>query len=374
MPVVDVSVLGPVGVSVGGTAVAVGGPRRQAVIARLLVDRRAVVAADALADAVWDGAPPDAGNANLHVLVSKLRRALGAAGADRGEVLRTVPPGYVLAVAENGCDIGRFDALRRTGQDAAAGAAHERAAEAFAAALAQWRGEAFASVRGIGYFDGLARVLGDSRNETRSALVDSRLATGRCAEVVADLQVLLREDPYAEQHWSRLILAQAASGRTAAALESCRRMREMFAAELGVEPGAAVVELERRVRAGTAGPAAVPGLRTTIGTAPAGARRGRMRRLPDGAVFPVGPRGLRIGRAPDNDLVLGSEDVSRYHAEILFSRVGPVIRDRGSLNLTRVRGADLPRGATELLDHGDEIEICGATFVFELDSPIPQRQ
>ncbi|WP_153349087.1 BTAD domain-containing putative transcriptional regulator, partial [Nocardia aurantia] len=349
--------------------VGVGGPRRQAVVARLLMDRRAVVAADVLADAVWDGAPPEAGNANLHVLVSKLRRALGEAGAGRGEVLRTVPPGYVLAVGENACDIGRFEAFRRAGVEAAAAGAHERAAEAFAAALAQWRGEAFASVRGIGWFDERARVLGDSRGETRSALVDARLAVGRWGEVVPDLLELLQDDPYAERHWARLILAQAASGRTAAALDSCRRMREAFAVELGVEPGAALVELERRVRAGTVSPGAVPGLRTTIGTGSAQARRGRVRRLPDGAVFPVGRRGLRIGRAPDNDLVLGSEDVSRYHAEILFSRVGPVIRDRGSLNLTRVRGGDLPRGATELLGHGDEIEICGATFVFEVDPP-----
>ena len=41
---------------------------------------------------------------------------------------------------------------------------------------------------------------------------------------------------------------------------------------------------------------------------------------------------LRIGRAPDNDLVLEAAGVSSHHAEIVYNDVGPVIRDLNSTN------------------------------------------
>ena len=47
---------------------------------------------------------------------------------------------------------------------------------------------------------------------------------------------------------------------------------------------------------------------------------------------------VRIGRAPDNDMVLGSPSVSRYHAQIDYATGTPRIADVGSLNGTFVNG------------------------------------
>jgi len=53
----------------------------------------------------------------------------------------------------------------------------------------------------------------------------------------------------------------------------------------------------------------------------------------------VGSR-LRIGKAPDNDLVLHDATVSRHHCEIVRDPSGTlVVRDLGSRNGTRVGGA-----------------------------------
>ena len=50
---------------------------------------------------------------------------------------------------------------------------------------------------------------------------------------------------------------------------------------------------------------------------------------------------LRIGRAPDNDLILSSPSVSRYHAQIDFATGRPRLSDVGSLNGTFVNGIPL---------------------------------
>jgi len=48
---------------------------------------------------------------------------------------------------------------------------------------------------------------------------------------------------------------------------------------------------------------------------------------------------LRIGKAPDNDLVLPDDTVSRHHCELVRGKGGIQVKDLGSTNGTRVQGA-----------------------------------
>ncbi len=48
---------------------------------------------------------------------------------------------------------------------------------------------------------------------------------------------------------------------------------------------------------------------------------------------------LRIGKAADNDLVLGDDTVSRHHCELSWKRDGIHVHDLGSTNGTKVQGA-----------------------------------
>ncbi len=61
-------------------------------------------------------------------------------------------------------------------------------------------------------------------------------------------------------------------------------------------------------------------------------------RLPGGERVQVTHLPWRIGRGPDNDLVLASMAVSRHHAEITRTEHGLVIRDKGSRNGVVVDG------------------------------------
>ena len=60
-----------------------------------------------------------------------------------------------------------------------------------------------------------------------------------------------------------------------------------------------------------------------------------------GAEFVVGGDVLRVGKAPDNDLVIADETVSRVHFEIVRDAKGYLVRDLHSTNGTFLDGAEI---------------------------------
>src|SRR3954467_4534059 len=155
----EVRVLGPVELVIDGQARSVPGAGERELLALLALSAGRVVAVPALVDGLWGEAlPANPGNA-LQVRVSKLRRALAAAGAP-GELVVTRPPGYLLDL-----DRGAVDSLRFADQVAAAPAAARcaawgapagpaapadpvGAAGLYGEALAAWRGPALAEFAG----------------------------------------------------------------------------------------------------------------------------------------------------------------------------------------------------------------------------------
>src|SRR5688572_15137719 len=78
----------------------------------------------------------------------------------------------------------------------------------------------------------------------------------------------------------------------------------------------------------------------------------------------VGSAAVRIGRAPDNQVVLGDTYASGRHAEIVPLGGGRALRDLGSTNGTRLNGRDLVAGDLHPLDDGDVIEIGNSALVY----------
>ena len=77
--------------------------------------------------------------------------------------------------------------------------------------------------------------------------IEADLALGRHAELVPELEVLVREHPLRERLRAQLMLALYRSGRQAEALEAYQRARRMLTDELGLEPGRRLQELERAI-------------------------------------------------------------------------------------------------------------------------------
>lgn len=71
---------------------------------------------------------------------------------------------------------------------------------------------------------------------------------------------------------------------------------------------------------------------------------------------------VKIGRMPDNDLVVYDTSVSRYHCEIVADGDGHTLRDTGSVNgtlLNEVMTTEAP------IRVGDELQVGPVIFVFE---------
>lgn len=75
----------------------------------------------------------------------------------------------------------------------------------------------------------------------------------------------------------------------------------------------------------------------------------------------------RIGRLPDNDIVLDDANVSRHHAVVIDTGTSFVISDLRSANGVDIRGERI-RSSVTLAD-GARIRICDHEFVFEMQVP-----
>lgn len=74
---------------------------------------------------------------------------------------------------------------------------------------------------------------------------------------------------------------------------------------------------------------------------------------------------LKIGRAPDNDVILPERDVSRYHAEVRLEREGPVLTDLESANGTFVESMRLLAHQPRLLTNGTVFQVGAFVVTFQ---------
>ncbi|WP_029116630.1 FHA domain-containing protein [Mycobacterium sp. URHB0044] len=89
-------------------------------------------------------------------------------------------------------------------------------------------------------------------------------------------------------------------------------------------------------------------------------------RAPSGDVHPLVGAATRIGRLPDNDVVLDDAEVSRHHAVVSDTGASFVITDLRSANGVYVQGHRI-RGSVVLGD-GDRMRIGHLEFVFEIEA------
>lgn len=238
---VEYRVLGPLEALVGENPVALGPPRHRALLVLLLTQPNTVVPAHRLIDEIWDDAPPASAANLVQGAISHLRKALSP------EAIVTRGPGYVLNVGPDALDLHRFERKAEEGSLALEQADFERSATTLTAALDLWSGPALADLRDETCVRPIAGRLDDMRVLISERRLEAELGRGRHADVLAELGVLIREHPLRERPRELLMLALYGSGRQAEALEAYRSARATLVGELGIEPGPALQELERRM-------------------------------------------------------------------------------------------------------------------------------
>jgi DNA-binding SARP family transcriptional activator len=230
-------ILGPLEVRDRGGSVQLRGRKQRALLAVLVLHAGEVVSSDALIEALWGERLPHTARAALQNHVSRLRRALGPG------LVESHAAGYVLEVSPDQIDLGRFERLTA---EARVAEGDERA-EKLREALELWQGPPLADLAYEPFAEREAPRLEELRTTALEDLVDARLAIGAGAELVPELEQLIAENPFRERLRGQLMLALYRSGRQADALEAYQETRQTLIDELGIEPGAALRELEQAI-------------------------------------------------------------------------------------------------------------------------------
>ncbi|WP_181774995.1 BTAD domain-containing putative transcriptional regulator [Amycolatopsis pittospori] len=241
-------VLGPLVAGNARGEVGLKGPRHRAVLARLLIARGRVVPVERLVDDLWES-PPEGAVGAVQTFVGALRRALEPDRAPRepARLLVTVARGYALR-AES-VDAWEFEDAVAGCRDLLAAHRPDAALSQVDEALALWRGPAYAEFADEGWAHGEVSRLTELRSLARELRAEALLALGRAAEAVPDLEPRVREHPLRENGSRLLALALYRSGRQGDALTVLRTARQALADELGIDPGAALRELEADILA-----------------------------------------------------------------------------------------------------------------------------
>jgi DNA-binding SARP family transcriptional activator len=238
--------LGPVDVRVAGRPLPMGGARERCVLALLLLGADRLTPTDRLIDTLWDD-PPATARAQVHNLVSSLRRRLGAVTEDEMIVTRSL--GYELRLGEHELDVPEFRRLVQRGRRIAANGDHTTATDLLDEALAQWRGPALADLPDDLVHD-LRPPLEDERVAAGESLLDAQVTTGRYEAALALATDLHADHPYREGVYLARMLSLAGLGRRAEALAVYQDAYRRLVDDLGVEPGRSLHDAHQQILAG----------------------------------------------------------------------------------------------------------------------------
>ena len=267
----DFRILGPLEALDRGERVALGGSKRRAVLALLLLHANETVSSERLIDELWGEGPPATAAKTLQAHVSRLRKAL-AGGAD-GPIV-THGHGYELRVGPDDVDSHRFERLLGEARAELAEGRPAGASRVLESALALWRGPPLADLAYEPFAQAEIARLEDLRVAAQELLVEASLALGRHADVIGELERLVDAHPYRERLRAQLMLALYRADRQADALQAYQDARTALVEELGIEPGERLRELERAILAqdpALAQPALVDAVETPAAEPPAAA-------------------------------------------------------------------------------------------------------
>jgi DNA-binding SARP family transcriptional activator len=241
--VLELRLLGPVGVSVNGAPVRLSSPRQRALLARLGLAEGDPVRVEHLIADLWGALPPRSAHNALQVLVSGLRSTLG-----RGAVLTGV---QAYRLAEGAVvDAALFrDGVRR-GLAASADGDPAAALRNLEGALMLWRSAALDGCDEVPFVETERAALEELYLAAAEHHAAARLVLGDPSGAVADLGMLVREHPQHEGLLAQLVLALGAAGRQVDALALFERARRDLVEQYGVEPGAQLRTAQERVLRG----------------------------------------------------------------------------------------------------------------------------
>jgi DNA-binding SARP family transcriptional activator len=237
----DYRILGPLEAFDRERQLPLGGARQRAVLALLLLHGNETLTRDVIIDELWGENPPPTAAKVLQNCVSALRKELPA------DTIRTVAGAYGLTVEVDELDRDRFERLLAEGRAALESGDHAEALDQLRLALGLWRGTPLSDLSYERFAQDEIKRLEELQIGALEDRIEAELALGHHDELVPELEGLVTRHPLRERLRAQLMLALYRAGRQAEALEAYRAARRALLAELGIEPGRALRELEHAI-------------------------------------------------------------------------------------------------------------------------------
>jgi len=235
---VEFRILGPLEAVDDTGPVDLAGGKQKALLALLLLHVDRVVPVDRLVDDLWGAEVPESARKMVQIFVSQLRKQLPQG------LIQIRAPGYRFDLDGHSLDLRTFETRHARGREALARGRAQEAATVLRGALELWRGAPLAE-----FEEPFARLeearLVEQHLTCFEECIDAELALGRHAELVAEIDALVRRHPLRERLRGQLMLALYPCGRHAEALEAFQSFRRMLHDELGINPPQRLKELER---------------------------------------------------------------------------------------------------------------------------------
>ncbi|WP_157121481.1 BTAD domain-containing putative transcriptional regulator [Nocardia miyunensis] len=252
LTIVQIGILGPVEMRrAGGSPVAVGGPQVRTLLALLASEAGSLVSRERLIDDLYGEEPPRDARHALQSQISRLRRALRAAGAE--ECLESAAAGYRLAIDPAAVDAHRFVQLAGDARDALGDRDPATAAALLDEAERMWRGAALADVCDAPFAAAVVNRLTEIRLAAREDRAEAALALGDHRAAVALLTELVAAQPLRERTRALLMRGLSGAGRRGEALELFEQGRRLLAEELGIDPSAELAQAHLEILRAEAG-------------------------------------------------------------------------------------------------------------------------
>ncbi|ATL65635.1 AfsR/SARP family transcriptional regulator [Nocardia terpenica] len=243
------TVLGPLRVAAADRAYAVQGVKVKTILATLIARANRTVGVEALGNELWGAQRPRHPETTVRMHIYHLRQALTQhLGVPGDSIVRTQSPGYRLAVDADRIDAGRFEACGERGVDLLRRGLPAEAAAISHAALRLWQGpSALTDVAPGPILGSYVTHLEEMRLRVLGCYTDALMALNRHEDAIPPLRELVADHPLNESFHARLIAALHHTGRRADALHAFHNLRAVLSAELGLEPSAELLALQREI-------------------------------------------------------------------------------------------------------------------------------
>ncbi|MEW2465081.1 BTAD domain-containing putative transcriptional regulator [Streptomyces sp. NPDC046994] len=226
------------------------GPRQQSYLLAVLLARAGKpISTSELIDLIWAEDVPASAVNILQKYVGALRRLFEPLRPVReaGSFLHRRGNSYLFAAGPATLDLVAFRELVDAARAALTQHDHDVALDRYVGALGLWHGSA-----GDGIADGTTATtvfaaLDNEFYDACTAAAELAVSMGQPERVLAALQLAASMAPFNEPVQAGLVGVLGATGRQAEALSVFRQARDRLADELGIDPGPALEDAQRRI-------------------------------------------------------------------------------------------------------------------------------